>query len=296
MPSHSSTDSVVAMKEAYGRILPNYDWDTAEINDDGLPCCKVCHEPLIDFWQDLPLFHECPAVSKSFLRDLGMPYHRMCLCERQRANEPQSDKSVLEEKRRHLLEEAGLPKAVASINFDRLDYGLNSNWTGLVPLLETLVSEWTRDARKGAMLVGPSGAGKTMMMVAIAAEFIGKHLAPVRFYTECGLLDGMRNRRPQTVAALTSADVILVDDLGTALYRSGDRNLATQRELRDALTEIDGAGTTLITASSFTPDELVYDCGIWGDTILKLKRLCPQGFRILPDVKPSKESPRPMEK
>ena len=289
--SSSSTDQIDKLKEICGHLLRNYDWSNAEINDEGLPCCPACHEPLIGIWHDDAIFHEFPRLGEVFLADIGKPYLQACACQRALSAPSYAETLAMEEKRRHLLKEAGLPIIVASTNFDTLDYGLNSNWKDLAPLLRNLVFEWTREARQGIMLVGPSGAGKTMMMAALVSDFVRKHLVPVRYYTERALLDGMRNRRTQTVDTIKSADVILVDDLGTTQYRSGDRSLATQGDLWDAISEIDGSGATLIVASSFTPDGLVYDCGIRADTILKLKRLCPQGFRVLPVAKHVTEVP-----
>lgn len=293
---NSSTDRATDLKEAYGHLLRDYDWSNAEINAEGLPCCPVCHEPLIGIWHDDELFHKHPKLGEIFLADIGKPYLQACACQRALSAPSYAETWAKEEKRRLLLEEAGLPKIVASTTFDTLDYGLNSNWEGLAPLLRNLVFKWTRDARQGIMLVGPSGAGKTMMMAALVSDFVRKHLVPVRYYTERALLDGMRNRRTQTVDTIKSADVILIDDMGATQYRSGDRSLATQGDLWDAISEIDGSGATLIVASSFTPDGLVYNCGIRTDTILKLKRLCPQGFRVLPEAKHVTEAPCPMER
>lgn len=293
MESLSSTE---ATRTLYERLLPEYDWEEPEINGEGLPCCPVCHEPLVDFWRDDPVFHENPKVGALFLEGIGRPYLRACACKREQCSKSHVEEWVLEEKLRRMLEEAHLPKSVSSVNFGTLDFQQNGNWKELSRLLGKFVREWTQDTRSGAMLVGPSGAGKTTMLASIAAEFIRTHQVPVRYFSERELLDGMRNRRAQTVSVINASTVVLVDDLGSTQYRNGNRNLATQGELWDAVTEIEGACATLIAASTYTPEGLVNGCGIREETVLKIKRMSPLGYRVFPEDRPSQKHLLPMER
>ena len=293
MRYNSSTEEARAL---YGHLLPAYDWQEPEINADGIPCCPVCHEPLIGIWHDDALFHECPKLGDLFIADIGKPYLQACACKRELCTSARTEAWALEEKRRHLLEEAHLPKAVSYLNFSTLDFRRNENWKELSRLLGKFVCEWTQNTRSGALLVGPSGAGKTTMLAALAAEFIQFHRVPVRYFTERELVDGMRNRRAQTVSVINASTVVLVDDLGSTQYRNGNRNLATQGELWDAVTEIEGACATLIAASTYTPEGLVNECGIREETVLKLNRLCPRGYRAFPTEKNVKKSLPSMER
>ena len=96
--SSSSTDQIDKLKEICGHLLRNYDWSNAEINDEGLPCCPACHEPLIGIWHDDAIFHEFPRLGEVFLADIGKPYLQACACQRALSAPSYAETLAMEEK------------------------------------------------------------------------------------------------------------------------------------------------------------------------------------------------------